>query len=198
MISSLFQALNLIMTGRKEKSFFPFSQVLCRQGWNWVSKSAFFHCRRAYLEPARKNHIWHLWFHLAETVWWASASGFLPPLLLLFFFFFLLSPITGEESGATLCLSNFSFPFQSAPPCPPLPLFPFACMSLCTDLFDLCPCSMSFYRLKVLALLPDSMSVSGTFRRQGWRLWASTSLFKSETWEWEWGIWSQVIYVNLM
>ena len=27
------------------------------------------------------------------------------------------------------------------------------------------------------------MSVSGTFRRQGRRLWASTSLFKSETWE---------------
>lgn len=70
-----------------KESFFPFLQVLCRQGWNWVSKSAFLHCRHAYLEPARKNRIWHLWFHLAETVWWASASGFSPPLLLLFFFF---------------------------------------------------------------------------------------------------------------
>lgn len=85
-ISSLFQALNLIMTGRKEKCFFPFLQVLCRQGWSWVSKSAFFHCRHAYLDPARKNRMWHLWFHLAETVWWASASGFSPSVLLLFFF----------------------------------------------------------------------------------------------------------------
>lgn len=57
---------------------------------------------------------------------------------------------------------------------------------------------MSFYRLKVLALLPGSVSVSGTFRRQGWRLLGLYFFVQVRDLGMGWGRWSQVIYVNLM
>lgn len=45
MISSLFQALNVVETGRT-KFLAIFTGIVCVQDCSWIQKSAFFHCRR--------------------------------------------------------------------------------------------------------------------------------------------------------
>lgn len=76
MISSLFQALNLAVTGRQKVScnFCRYIRA-CKTGTGFKSQHSFIADVRIW---AREPHVWKQWFHLAETTWWRSDRGFSP------------------------------------------------------------------------------------------------------------------------
>lgn len=56
---------------------------------------------------------------------------------------------------------------------------PWLTCSLSTDLFKLCPYPVSFLKAEGLRTALGGISVSGTSRGLGWKLWASISLVQA-------------------